>query len=140
MIKIKLLGEYAKMPTRATEQSAGWDLYAYDAAFVKFGEIVNISTGVCLEIPEGYVGIIRPRSGLTTKHGVDMCSSGVIDSDYRGVIKVGLTSVRPRDYYVGNGDRIAQIIFVPYLRDNLIEVQELSESERGSGGFGSTGV
>lgn len=138
MIKIKLQ-DGAIMPTRGTEQSAGWDLYSLDSVYVYRGEVVNISTGISLEIPEGYMGLIRPRSGLSTKYGIDMCSSGIIDSDYRGDIKVGLTCIRSEVYFIEQGDKIAQIIFVPYLRDELLQVEELPVSERGAAGFGSTG-
>lgn len=147
-IKIKKLSKTAKIPTRATDGSAGYDLYADSNAVIRPGETVMIDTGIALEIPEGYFGAIYPRSGLASKKCLRLANCvGVIDSDYRGPIGipmhndhvVDLSYEGLNDEWITKGDRIAQIIFQPYLKVDLIEADELSKTERGEGGFGSTG-
>lgn len=138
MIKFKRLSDQAIIPTVATEGAAGFDLYASEQAMVGFGYHTMIKTDVAMEIPKGFVGLIKPRSGLAAKHSLDTMA-GVIDSDFRDGVRVILTKeAKGECYEVKPGDRIAQIIFVPVLTD-AIEVDELSDTERGAGGFGSTG-
>lgn len=128
----------ARVPTQATPGAAGLDLYALAGAVVPAGKVVRVSTGVHIEIPLGYAGFIRPRSGLTSK-GV-MAVSGTIDSDFRGEVQVMILNFgQAADYTVQEGDRIGQLIIVPIASVELIEQAVLSETMRGAGGFGSTG-
>lgn len=139
-MKIKLLHPDAIVPTFANPGDAGADLYALENEIIHGRKQKLVSTGIALEIPEGYVGLIRPRSGLATKRGLGMNSSGVIDSGYRGEIKVCLINHSDETQYINQGDRIAQIIFVVSMYGFDFEVvDELSDSERGIGGHGSTG-
>ena len=141
MIKFKRLTESAVVPMRQTEGSAGFDIYSdHDLARVHFGQVVVISTGIAVAIPEGFVGLIKPRSGLAVRRGVDTMA-GVIDSDYRGEIRVVLT-VHSTDivpFRVEPGERIAQLVVVPVMLES-IEVTDLDDTERGESGFGSTGA
>ncbi len=133
----------AKKPTYKTEGASGADLHAYvdRDVILKVGEIALIRTGVYLEIPMGFEGQIRPRSGLAVKHGVTVINApGTIDSDYRGELKVGLINLGREDFIIRNGDRIAQIVFSPVIKANFLAVEEISDSKRGDGGFGSTGI
>lgn len=139
-MKIKLLHENATIPSFANPGDAGADLYALEWDILHQEEVKLIRTGIALEIPLGYFGLVRPRSGLA-KHGVTMQSSGVIDSGYRGEIMVNLryNGNKPQ-YYIEAGDRIAQILFIPVIAGFGFEVvDELSETQRGESGFGSTG-
>ena len=141
---IKALSGYAVLPTRGTADSAGIDLYAaiQDTLTIAPHETKMIPTGLTMEIPDGYFGAIYPRSGLSTKRGLRLANCvAVIDSDYRGEVMVTFknrnkdNSLRPFNV----GERIAQIIFKKYEEVEFIESNELSETERGIGGFGSTG-
>ncbi len=137
-VKIKRLHPDAKIPKYAKQGDAGMDLYSVDMYWDDHGNFV-FHTGLAVEIPEGYVGLIYPRSSISkTPHHLRN-SVGVIDSGYRGeiMIKFGGNS-HPTTYDVG--DRIAQLIVMPYPLVELLEVEELSETDRGSGGFGSTGA
>lgn len=141
-IKVKKLDKNAKLPTYGTEFAAGADLYALLDADVKIlpGETKFIKTGLAIEIPEGYMGLIFARSGLSCKQGLAPANKvGLIDSDYRGEIMVALHNHSAEPRTVANGDRIAQFVLAPYLFGEFEEVKELSESVRGAGGFGSTG-
>jgi dUTP pyrophosphatase len=140
-VKIKRLDERARLPTRATDGSAGWDLYALDTVSVGTNLSKPLRTGIAMEIPPGWEGQIRPRSGLAAGLGLSVLNApGTIDSDYRGEIKVllyraaGLGSHRVR-----KGDRIAQIVFQRVPEVELVEVAELDDTDRGNGGCGSTG-
>jgi dUTP pyrophosphatase len=141
-VLIKKHHHEAKLPTRATEYAAGWDLYASLLGVTKIpilpGSRFVVSTGLCFEIPEGFEGQIRPRSGLAAKEGV-VTAFGTIDSDYRGVIGVNLFNHSYQTVHIEHGQRIAQIVFQPVLKVFLEEVNELSETIRGANGFGSTG-
>ncbi len=142
VVKIKKLNENAKIPTYGTEFSAGADLYAVldGVVTIKPGETKFISTGLSLEIPDGLVGLIYARSGLSCKQGLAPANKvGVIDSDYRGEVMVALHNHSNEERTVSNGDRIAQIVFAPYIQGAFEEVEELNSSVRGAGGFGSTG-
>ena len=127
----------AIMPTRGTDGSAGYDLYAIEDVTINCFNFTLVSTGVSMAIPAGHYGRIAPRSGLAVKHGV-MVGAGVIDSDYRGEIKVALATLNGV-YEFKKGDRIAQIIIEPVVTPELVQVDSLDDSERGDGGFGSTG-
>lgn len=137
-IKAKV-GDLARVPLRATSGSAGFDLFANEDITLHVGEIFKVSTGVSLEIPEGFEGQVRSRSGLASKGVIVVNSPGTIDSDYRGEIKVLLMSFR-HAHEIKKGDRIAQLVFAPVVHVDCIRVVDnLDETERGEGGFGSTG-
>lgn len=117
------------------------DLRAAESALIAPGEYCAVGTGIAFEIPEGYEGQVRPRSGLAMKHGVTLLNApGTIDSDYRGEVRVLLINHGKDVFSVNPGDRIAQIVFAPVTQVLLEETKALSESGRGAGGFGSTGV
>ena len=141
-LRIKKLEEGAKIPFRATLHSAGIDLYALLKEPVEIGshEICQIHTGIACEIPIGFAGFIFARSSLGIKHGVTPANCvGVIDSDYRGEIIVGLINQLDTPFIVQPGDRIAQLIIMPVMTPDIEEVEELTPTRRGTGGFGSTG-
>ena len=141
-IKIKRLSDTAKIPTRESSCAAGYDLYADipEDITIKPHETVKINTGVAMEIPEGYFGGIAARSGLATKEGLRPANCyGIVDSDYRGQIIVALHNDSDIERVVTPQERIGQIIIQPYLNVTFCEVDDLTETERGSNGFGSTG-
>lgn len=144
-VKIKRLSETATLPTYGSEKAAAMDLYAdcgkEDRAFlIHPHETFKIGTGFAIQPPKGYCALILARSGLATKHGLAPANKvGLCDEDYRGEYIVALHNHSAETKFVQHGDRIAQLMFVPYEQANLIEVEELDETERGSGGFGSTG-
>ena len=140
-VKVKKLTDSAIIPTFGSVESAGGDLYnAGDNVEIKPSQTVLIGTGLAVEIPEGYVGLVYARSGLATKSGLAPANKvGVIDSDYRGEIKVALFNHSTETRTVAKGDRIAQMVIAPYLKVEYEEVDELSSTQRGEGGFGSTG-
>lgn len=141
-IKIKRLNERAKIPTFGTEFSAGADLYCAEEheISVRSGQKCSIGTGISMEIPEGYVGLVFARSGLACKNGLRLCNSvGVIDADYRGEIKVVLHNDSEYVREIKPGERVAQMIVMPYPKVSFIEVKELSDTVRGESGFGGTG-
>lgn len=136
-IKIKKLHPDAQIPTYGTDGAAAFDLYALeDVQGIGF---VSVRTGLAFEVPEGHAMIIKPRSGLAFNHRVQ-AFSGTIDSDYRGEVKVLLEKADSSFIYVERGDRIAQAIIIPIPRVTFTEVDELSITERGDGGFGHTGA
>lgn len=141
-IKIKKCYDNAVIPTRGSDYAAGYDLYTADIfTQIPVGETRMIGTGVCMEIPEGYAGFIFARSGLASKRGLRPANCvGVIDSDYRGEIKVALHNDSCEMQTIKQGDRIAQIVIMPYLAVEFEETDALNETTRGAGGFGSTGV
>ena len=129
------------LPSNETSGSAGMDIRAAEDLTIAPGKRGLAGTGFALAIPEGYEIQVRPRSGLALKKGVSIPNSpGTIDSDYRGELKVILINLGEEDFVIARGDRIAQIVVAPVQRGILNEVQDLDETERGSGGFGSTGV
>ena len=139
-IKIKKLTRTAKLPTRGSTSAAGYDLYADASSIIKPHTTVKVGTGLAVEIPEGYAGFIFARSGLATKQGLRPANCvGVCDSDYRGEYIVALHNDTDEPQPVAMGDRIAQLVIMPYLPVEFTEVANLSETERGTGGFGSTG-
>lgn len=155
-IKIKKLYEDAQLPTRGSEKAAGYDLYAHITECVGCEQeypseepkvkiephtTQKIGTGLAMELPDGYFGAIVARSGLATKLGLAPANKvGICDSDYRGEYIVALHNDSDTVRYVENGERIAQLVVLPYLPVEFIEVDELEETERGAGGFGSTGT
>ena len=141
-IKIKRLNERAKIPTFGTEFSAGADLYCAEEHEISVcsGQKCSIGTGISMEIPEGYVGLVFARSGLACKNGLRLCNSvGVIDADYRGEIKVVLHNDSEYVREIKPSERVAQMIVMPYPKVSFIEVEELSDTVRGESGFGGTG-
>lgn len=138
--KIKKLSETAQVPTKNNED-AGWDLYADEDIVIKPQERETIKTNISMEIPNGYVGLIWPRSGLGVKKGIDVFA-GVIDPSYRGEIMVCLYNSnhdRTKDLYVKRGDRIAQMLFHIIPQITMVESNELSDTSRKDKGFGSSG-
>lgn len=131
------------LPNYETVNSAGMDLRAYlpdGQIVIKPMQRVLVSTGLFMEIPVGYEGQVRPRSGLAIKSGITVLNSpGTIDADYRGEIKVILINLSDTDFVINSGDRIAQLIIAKCEQMEVVEVESLSETERGAGGFGHTG-
>ena len=141
-IKVKKLKPDATVPTMGSKFAAGADLYSAEDedVVIEPGETKFIGTGLAMEIPEGYVGLVYARSGLACKRGLAPANKvGVVDSDYRGEIKVALHNHGKEAQTVEKGERIAQMVIAPYLSVNYEEADDLSETERGEGGFGSTG-
>ena len=136
------IGREIPLPYYATDGAAAVDLHAcLDGPMtIPAGGQVVVPTGLAVAVPEGYVGIVAVRSSMGVRHGVTLSNGiGVIDSDYRGPLGVGLWNTRGEDYTVLPGDRIAQLMVVPVLRPELLVTDALPETERGQGGFGSTG-
>lgn len=141
-LKIKKKDSWAMTPTYGTDDSAGTDLYAGEDGVVLIapGETKLISTGISMEIPKGYVGLLVARSSMAVKRDLAPANKvGVIDSDYRGEIKVALHNSGSQLQIIEVNERIAQLVIVPYLKATFEDAVELSDSERGEGGFGSTG-
>lgn len=132
-----------QLPAYETVNSAGMDLRAYlpeGAIVIKPLQRVLVPTGLFMEIPEGYEGQVRPRSGLAIKSGITVLNTpGTIDADYRGEVKIILINLSDTDFTINSGDRIAQIIFAKCEQMEVVNVEALSETERGAGGFGHTG-
>lgn len=135
---VKRLTDTAKLPTRGTAGAAGLDLYADCDLLLTPGFWSPVSTGIAVAIPDGYVGLIWPRSGLAVQHGIDVLA-GVIDSDYRGEIKAVLINHGPESIRIHPGDRIAQLLIQPVAMFEPVEAKSLPDTERGNGGFGHTG-
>lgn len=135
-IKVKL-DPGAKLPTRAHTKDAGLDIYAAEDAIIRAGSRAVIETGVHVEIPEGYVGLLTSKSGLMSNHG--LTCSGTIDADYTGSIKAIMFNDDSQIYSVQAGDKITQLVIVPIITPELEIVDDLPETERGAAGFGSTG-
>lgn len=145
-VKCKKLHDKAKLPTYGSEFAAGADLYAawegeIERRSIRPHETIKIGTGLSFELPKGYFAAIFARSGLATKQGLRPANCvGVCDEDYRGEYIVALHNDTEEEQYIYNGDRIAQMVLLPYKQAKFEEVKELSDTERGSGGFGSTGT
>lgn len=142
-MEIKVLNRSAfPLPQYATEHSAGMDLRAntQESIVIKPLERVLVSTGLHIQLPEGYEAQIRPRSGLAIKHGIGIVNApGTIDADYRGEIKIILVNLSNEEFVLNPGERVAQMVIAKYEKATLIDVPALDESARGEGGFGSTG-
>lgn len=139
-IKVKKLNEKAILPTRGSDYAAGYDLYALEGAVIKTHETVKIGTGLAFELPNETFAAIFARSGLATKQGLRPANCvGICDSDYRGEYIVALHNDTDEDKTINAGERIAQMVLMPYIPMVFEEVEELKESARGTGSFGSTG-
>ena len=132
-----MLDNGAKMPTKAHRADAGFDLYSRETVIVSAKESATFDTGVHMQIPEGFVGFLKSKSGLNVKHGIT--SEGVIDSGYTGSIVVKLYNHSGKDYKVQIGDKISQIVLLPIAMTDLELVKDFENSERGNNGFGSSG-
>jgi dUTP pyrophosphatase len=141
-VRVARLDTRARLPTRAHPGDAGLDLYALDGAALAPGERASIATGIAVEIPSGHAGLVLPRSGLASRHGISVVNApGLIDSDYRGEVRVLLLNTdREHRFELSAGDRIAQLVVVAVETDEVVEVQTLSQTVRGAGGFGSSGT
>lgn len=137
-LKIKKVHPDAKIPTYAHHGDAGFDLYAIESVAVPVGARVLVGTGIAIEIPDGYVGLIWDKSGLAMNHGLKNLG-GVIDAGYRGEIKAGVVNLSNEDYTITAGHKVAQMLIQKIEHADIKEVAELSDSTRGHGGFGSTG-
>ncbi|RTZ58846.1 MAG: dUTP diphosphatase [Gammaproteobacteria bacterium] len=138
-LKVKKLREDALLPVRKRRGDAGLDLYSVEEVVLKPGEWKAVSTGIAVEIPQGYFGLVKDRSGLALKHALH-CLAGVIDENYRGEIKVVLINLGDKEVRLEKHSRIAQLLIIPYLETEVEEVEELSDTERGEKGFGSSGL
>ncbi|MBR1949441.1 MAG: dUTP diphosphatase [Bacteroidales bacterium] len=143
-MKVKIVNRSGfTVPFYATELSAGMDLKAAIEEPVELDSLERamVPTGLFIELPAGYEAQVRPRSGLAAKHGITVCNSpGTIDADYRGEIKVILVNLSKDKFVINPGERIAQMVIAKYEKIEWEEVEQLGETERGAGGFGSTGV
>lgn len=137
-LKVKLVHPDAQVPTRGSLYAAGIDLYAPEGHRLVPGQRKLISTGIEIAVPHGFYGRVAPRSGLAFKHGIDVLA-GVIDSDYRGDLGVILLNTGTQNFIIQKGDRIAQLIIEAILTPEIIHVETLDDTQRGEGGFGSTG-
>ncbi|HEY4829401.1 MAG TPA: dUTP diphosphatase [Solirubrobacteraceae bacterium] len=140
-LKVRRLDARAVLPTRAYPGDAGLDLYALEEHVLGPGERASVATGICLEIPEDQAGLVLPRSGLAARHGIALVNApGLIDSGYRGEVRVLILNTdRSEPFTVSAGDRIAQLVLVRVETPAVEEVDELAPTERGDGGFGSSG-
>jgi dUTP pyrophosphatase len=140
-LAFSILEDGATLPSRAHEGDAGLDLYACEAAHIGPGERWSVGTGVAVEIPAGHAGLVLPRSGMAREHGITLVNSpGLIDSGYRGELRVLLLNTDPAETFrVQAGDRIAQLVLTPIAIAVPVEAPALTDSVRGGGGFGSSG-
>ena len=142
-VRIKRLNKGAGLPLPSYESTgaAGMDICAAEGVTIRSGRRALIATGFAFAIPEGYEVQVRPRSGLAIKHGITVLNTpGTIDSDYRGEVKIILANFGEEDFMLDRGDRIAQIVVAPVVQAAITEVEDLDDTARGAGGFGSTGV
>lgn len=144
IVKFVKLNENAIVPTYGTQFAAGADLYALpcdDAIKINPNETVLVHTGIAMQIPNGYAGMIFARSGIATKRGLAPANKvGVIDSDYRGEIMVALHNHSNKVQEIASGERVAQLVIMPYIAAEFVESETLEETDRAAGGFGSTGT
>jgi dUTP pyrophosphatase len=140
-LRVRRLNGTATLPTRAHDGDAGLDLFAAEDAAIAPGERASVGTGVAIEIPAGYAGLVLPRSGLANRHGIALVNApGLIDSGYRGELRVLLLNTDAADpFEVAAGDRIAQLLVIPLAEVEPVEAAELAVSTRGEAGFGSSG-
>jgi len=139
MIKIKKLTPDAIIPKYANPGDAGMDFFSNEETLILPSQRKLISTGIAMAIPFGYVGLIWDKSGIAAKHGIKVLA-GVIDSSYRGEIKILLHNLSAEEFKIGKGTKIAQMLIQPAEQKQIIEVKELDDTKRGTGGFGSTGI
>jgi dUTP pyrophosphatase len=135
------LTDDAVLPNRAHDGDAGLDLYAAEAAVLEPGRRASVGTGIAVEVPDGHAGLVLPRSGLAARHGIALVNApGLIDAGYRGEVRVLLLNTdRDHAFEISPGDRIAQLLITPFATAEPVAAVELSASERGAGGFGSSG-
>lgn len=138
-MKVKLLTETAKLPTRGSTYAAGFDLYSDEDTIIPAGTRKLVSTGIAVAVPIGYYGRVAPRSGLANKHGIDVFA-GVIDADYRGEVGVILYNAGYHDFTIKKSDRIAQLVLESIFTGECRLVDNLDGTERNADGFGSTGL
>lgn len=141
-LRVRRLDPAAKLPVRAHEDDAGYDLHALEAATLAPGERAAIRTGIAIELPPGHAGLVVPRSGLAARHGIAIVNApGLIDAGYRGELRVLLLNTeREAAFEVSVGDRIAQLVIVAVATPQIVEADALAATVRGEGGFGSTGA
>jgi dUTP pyrophosphatase len=141
-VKFTRLNEAATLPTRAHDGDAGLDLYAAEGARIGPGQRVSVGTGLSVAIPQGLAGLVVPRSGLALKHGISLANApGVIDSGYRGEVRVLLLNTDgSAEFRISAGDRVAQLLLIPIATASPLEADSLDPTDRGAGGFGSTGA
>ena len=142
-MKLRIVSKSGRIPEYATSGAAGFDISAYlEEPFVlKAGERALVPTGLYFEVPEGYEAQVRARIGLAIKHGIGLVNGiGTVDADYRGEIRVPLINWSKEDFVINDGDRIGQVIITSYEKVDIELAEELSDTERGEGGFGHTGV
>ncbi len=140
-LRFRRLSEAARAPAQAHEGDAGYDLHAAEAVTIAPGERASVGTGIAVAIPAGHAGLVVPRSGLAARHGISVVNApGLIDSGYRGEVRVLLLNTDRREAFeISPGDRIAQLVLVAVATPEIDEANELDETARGAGGFGSTG-
>lgn len=138
IIKVKKLKSDAKLPAYAYPGDAGLDLYSIEKIIVPAGSRRAIPTGLAFEIPSGYVGLVWAKSGLAFNQGLTTMS-GVLDAGYRGELALSIFNTTSEDYCIEKGDKVAQLLIQPVIEAQITETEELSDSSRGTGGFGSTG-
>lgn len=141
-LRVRLLAQNAKLPSRAHPGDAGLDLYAAEAARIGPGERASVGTGIAIAVPDGHAGLVLPRSGNAARHGIGLANApGLIDAGYRGEVRVLLLNTdREQPFIVESGDRIAQLLITPFAAAEVVEAAELDESSRGDAGFGSSGA
>jgi dUTP pyrophosphatase len=142
-VRVKRLpnGAGLPLPDYASKGAAGMDICAAESVTLRIGKRLAVATGFAFAIPDGYEVQVRPRSGLALRNGITCLNTpGTIDSDYRGEVKVILANLGEDDFQITKGDRIAQIVVAPVTHASMVEVDEIDETARGAGGFGSTGV
>jgi dUTP pyrophosphatase len=140
-LRVLRLDDAARLPTRAHDGDAGLDLYALEASVLAPGQRASVPTGIAVEIPPGHAGLVLPRSGLAARHGISVVNApGLIDAGYRGEVRVLLLNTdRDESFMIEPGVRIAQLVVIAVAPVEPVEVAELGGSERGAGGFGSSG-
>lgn len=140
ILRVRRLHPEARLPARAHEDDAGYDLTSVEAVTLAPGERALVATGIAIELPARHAGLVVPRSGLAARHGISVVNApGLIDAGYRGEVKVILLNTGAEPFEVAVGDRIAQLVVAPVAVPDVVEASELGESGRGTGGFGSTG-
>lgn len=142
LVEVPIIASDMLLPAYALAGDAGADLKSAEALTLQPGARAMVATGIRIALPEGYAAFVVPRSGLAVRHGISIVNSpGTVDAGYRGEIKVPLINLDPNEpFHIEVGDRIAQLIVMPVSRAEFVRVEELQDSERGEGGFGSTGV
>jgi dUTP pyrophosphatase len=142
LLRVRRLHPAARLPARAHDDDAGYDLCAIDAATLQPGERATIATGIAIELPAGHAGLVVPRSGLAARHGIAIVNApGLIDAGYRGELKVLLLNTDAAEpFRIAAGDRIAQLVIVAVATPQVVEADALAATVRGEGGFGSSGI